>query len=268
MSCQGKATNPILCHSRQQCLDLFALAEPIVLQVVEKVSQKGCTTYQSIADELILELQQYKRLQVDGGYPGSPRSNKRKRASDQLPLAEDDGEKNVRRRVYDSLNVLKAVGAVVPLKGLTGTARKEVLWVGLPGNLAEVHVGTQMQEELKQHVREVQQTQEQVQVRARSARSPCLRQYISESFSSARREAPLLVSRMLRASSALMQATAQRLTPATTGPRLVCRHCSRSMSCCAASSSATRRSGRRARTATTTPSSPCPSSSCRLAHSP
>jgi hypothetical protein len=131
--------------------------------VVEKVSRKGCTTYQSIADELISELQQYKQCQ--GNANTKPSANKRRRTSEQLPVAEDDGEKNIRRRVYDSLNVLKAVGAVIPLKGLTGTTRKEVLWVGLPGGLEEVRAATEMQEELKQHVREVQQVHEQLQVR-------------------------------------------------------------------------------------------------------
>ena len=132
------------------------------MQVVEKVSQKGCTTYQSIADELISELQHYKRLQGEPTSAGSLPPSKRRRTND--PSAEDDGEKNVRRRVYDSLNVLKAVGAVIPLRSLTGTTRKEVLWVGLPSNLEEVRAASEMQEELKQHVREVQQAHEQVQV--------------------------------------------------------------------------------------------------------
>ena len=135
------------------------------LQVVDKVSQKGCTTYQSIADELINELQQYKRLQQDSGCIDSVQPSKRRRTVESTGLAEDDGEKNVRRRVYDSLNVLKAVGAVIPLKGLTGTARKEVLWVGLPSNVAEVQAAAHMQEELKQRVREVQQVQDQIQAR-------------------------------------------------------------------------------------------------------
>lgn len=99
-----------------------------------------------------------------GSIPTAP-SNKRRKTDGGAAGCEDDGEKNIRRRVYDSLNVLKAVGAVIPLKSLTGSARKEVLWVGLPGNLDEVCAATQMQEELKQRVRDVQDTHERVQVR-------------------------------------------------------------------------------------------------------
>lgn len=130
------------------------------------MSRKGCTTYQSIADELISELQAYKRQQASEAQ-AKPPANKRRRTADASAAAVegDDGEKNIRRRVYDSLNVLKAVGAVIPMKGLTGSTAKEVLWVGLPSGLEDVHAATDMQEELKQHVRAVQQTHEQVQVR-------------------------------------------------------------------------------------------------------
>jgi hypothetical protein len=133
------------------------------VQVVEKVSRKGCTTYQRIADELITELQQHKRLQANEAPVKLPLSKRRRTQETSGPI-EDDGEKNIRRRVYDSLNVLKAVGAVIPMKGLTGSTAKEVLWVGLPSNLEEVHAATEMQEELKQYVRDVQATHEQAQV--------------------------------------------------------------------------------------------------------
>lgn len=128
------------------------------MQVVEKVSQKGCTTYQSIADELITGLQLHRRQH--GEAPATPVPKRRKTSAD----VEDDGEKNVRRRVYDSLNVLKAVGAVVPLRNLTGSACKEVVWAGLPPSPQELQAATDMQDELKAQARDVQQTQEQLQV--------------------------------------------------------------------------------------------------------
>lgn len=65
-------------------------------KVCEKVESKGRTTYNEVADELVLEL--------------------RHREGD---------EKNIRRRVYDALNVLMAVGIFTKEK-------KDIFWRGLP----------------------------------------------------------------------------------------------------------------------------------------
>ena len=68
------------------------------LAVCNKVREKGVTSYSEVADELVLEL-------------------------------DDDGskhdEKNLRRRVYDALNVLSAMDIIRKVK-------KEIHWVGLP----------------------------------------------------------------------------------------------------------------------------------------
>jgi hypothetical protein len=141
----------------------FRRTNTFFAQVVEKISRKGCTTYQSIADELIFELQEYKRQQAAIAR-AAPQENKRRKVVPEHSVPDDDGEKNIRRRVYDSLNVLKAVGAVIPLKGLTGSSGKEVLWVGLPSTIDEVRAAVDMQEELKAHVRDVQDANDQVQV--------------------------------------------------------------------------------------------------------
>lgn len=71
------------------------------MQVCNKIEAKGRTTYNEVADELVIELKD----QPDGG---------------------DD--KNIRRRVYDAFNVLLAVGII----GREG--KKEIVWKGFPGN--------------------------------------------------------------------------------------------------------------------------------------
>jgi hypothetical protein len=70
--------------------------------VCEKVESKGTTSYNEVADELVAELK-------DGGM--------------------DDGicydEKNIRRRVYDAINVLMALDIIAKEK-------KAIIWKGFP----------------------------------------------------------------------------------------------------------------------------------------
>lgn len=72
------------------------------MQVCEKVESKGTTSYNEVADELVAELK-------DG--------------------AMDDGicydEKNIRRRVYDAINVLMALDIIAKEK-------KAIIWKGFP----------------------------------------------------------------------------------------------------------------------------------------
>ncbi|GAQ78804.1 Transcription factor DP [Klebsormidium nitens] len=75
------------------------------LKVCEKVEEKGRTTYNEVADELVREI-------AEAGAMNSP--------SDQ-----SYDEKNIRRRVYDALNVLMALDIIVKDK-------KEIHWRGLP----------------------------------------------------------------------------------------------------------------------------------------
>lgn len=75
-------------------LRLFSLA------VCNKVREKERTTYNEVADELVKDYE------------------------------DDEGksdEKNIRRRVYDALNVLSAMGIIRKVK-------KDIIWVGLPAS--------------------------------------------------------------------------------------------------------------------------------------
>jgi hypothetical protein len=79
------------------------------LKVAEKVEAKGATNYNAVADELVAE--RAEAAAAGGGGEGA------------------HDEKNIRRRVYDALNVLEAVGMVE--KG-----KKDVRWLGWPPTCA------------------------------------------------------------------------------------------------------------------------------------
>ena len=81
------------------------------MKVCEKVKQKGTTTYNQVADELVSE------------YCGGLTNASSTSSSD---LWTHD-QKNVRRRVYDALNVLMAMGII-------SKEKKEIKWIGLPYN--------------------------------------------------------------------------------------------------------------------------------------
>ena len=106
------------------------------LKVCEKVEQQGVTTYNNVADELVADLANEPLDDDDdeadeaGGhakkkrvtYAGDDETTRRKR------VAYD--EKNVRRRVYDALNVLTAMGIIVKEK-------KRITWIGLPSGVTQ-----------------------------------------------------------------------------------------------------------------------------------
>lgn len=73
------------------------------MKVCEKVKEKGTTTYNEVADELVAEETQ--------SHPGVD------------PASYD--QKNIRRRVYDALNVLMAMNII-------SKEKKEIRWHGLP----------------------------------------------------------------------------------------------------------------------------------------
>ncbi|XP_036334057.1 transcription factor Dp isoform X1 [Rhagoletis pomonella] len=77
------------------------------LKVCEKVKEKGVTTYNEVADELVAE-----ELHINA-----------------VDSANCD-QKNIRRRVYDALNVLMAMEII-------SKDKKEIRWIGLPSNSAE-----------------------------------------------------------------------------------------------------------------------------------
>ncbi|KAM7526156.1 hypothetical protein LguiA_016058 [Lonicera macranthoides] len=76
------------------------------MKVCEKVESKGRTTYNEVADELVAEFAD----------PGNGVSS---------PDQQQYDEKNIRRRVYDALNVLMAMDII-------SKDKKEIQWRGLP----------------------------------------------------------------------------------------------------------------------------------------
>lgn len=80
------------------------------MKVCEKVQRKGTTSYNEVADELVSEfMNSNSHLATDS------------QAYDQ---------KNIRRRVYDALNVLMAMNII-------SKEKKEIRWIGLPTNSAQ-----------------------------------------------------------------------------------------------------------------------------------
>jgi len=76
------------------------------MKVCEKVKAKGSTSYNEVADELVAELT-------------DPRCVS--------PSDQQYDQKNIRRRVYDALNVLMAMNII-------SKEKKEIRWLGLPTN--------------------------------------------------------------------------------------------------------------------------------------
>uniref|UniRef100_A0A6Q2WVV6 Transcription factor n=1 Tax=Esox lucius TaxID=8010 RepID=A0A6Q2WVV6_ESOLU len=81
------------------------------MKVCEKVQKKGVTTYNEVADELVAEFSAGDTLLS----PGDSHSY---------------DQKNIRRRVYDALNVLMAMNII-------SKEKKEIKWIGLPTNSAQ-----------------------------------------------------------------------------------------------------------------------------------
>ncbi|XP_068136568.1 transcription factor Dp-2 isoform X2 [Hyperolius riggenbachi] len=76
------------------------------MKVCEKVQTKGTTSYNEVADELVAEFTTSAgHLTSDSAYD----------------------QKNIRRRVYDALNVLMAMNII-------SKEKKEIKWIGLPSN--------------------------------------------------------------------------------------------------------------------------------------
>ncbi|KAL4220420.1 Transcription factor dpl-1 [Mactra antiquata] len=80
------------------------------MKVCEKVQRKGVTSYNEVADELVAEFSDPRNMM-------SPQD------------AQYD-QKNIRRRVYDALNVLMAMNII-------SKEKKEIRWIGLPTNSAQ-----------------------------------------------------------------------------------------------------------------------------------
>ena len=80
------------------------------MRVCQKVKEKGVTSYNEVADELVAEESNDTGASVNGS--GSY------------------DQKNIRRRVYDALNVLMAMNII-------SKEKKEIKWIGLPTSSAQ-----------------------------------------------------------------------------------------------------------------------------------
>ena len=89
------------------------------MKVCEKVKQKGITTYNQVADELVNEYCSYSGA-------NNKSSSNMSASTNNIDFWTYD-QKNVRRRVYDALNVLMAMNII-------SKEKKEIKWIGLPCN--------------------------------------------------------------------------------------------------------------------------------------
>lgn len=89
------------------------------MKVCEKVKSKQTTTYNEVADELVAEF-------------SSDPTISRQAFDGQLSMGDSEpfDQKNIRRRVYDALNVLMAINVI-------SKEKKEIKWIGLPTNAAQ-----------------------------------------------------------------------------------------------------------------------------------
>jgi len=82
------------------------------MMVCKKVEEKGTTTYSQVADELVQAVIEERRKDAEVGTDTK------------------FDEKNIRRRVYDALNVLMAMDII-------SKDKKEITWKGLPTSAAQ-----------------------------------------------------------------------------------------------------------------------------------
>lgn len=90
------------------------------MKVCEKVKSKGSTTYNEVADELVAE------FSADPTMARQSFEGQSSLGGDSEPF----DQKNIRRRVYDALNVLMAINVI-------SKEKKEIKWIGLPTNAAQ-----------------------------------------------------------------------------------------------------------------------------------
>ncbi|XP_063296997.1 transcription factor Dp-2 [Pelobates fuscus] len=103
------------------------------MKVCEKVQNKGTTSYNEVADELVAEFTgSAGHLATDSAYD----------------------QKNIRRRVYDALNVLMAMNII-------SKEKKEIKWIGLPSN--SVQECENLEKEKQKRIERIKQKSAQLQ---------------------------------------------------------------------------------------------------------
>lgn len=105
------------------------------MKVCEKVQKKGVTTYNEVADELVAEFSSSDNHMspndaVSAADQRGPRPGVWPVLTPCVSLKHVYDQKNIRRRVYDALNVLMAMNII-------SKEKKEIKWIGLPTNSAQ-----------------------------------------------------------------------------------------------------------------------------------
>lgn len=100
------------------------------MKVCEKVKEKGTTTYNEVADELVEEVTMI--FISTNKFAMDINCFYKQEAKDQPINPASYDQKNIRRRVYDALNVLMAMNII-------SKDKKEIRWIGLPANSAQVN---------------------------------------------------------------------------------------------------------------------------------
>ncbi|XP_075253711.1 uncharacterized protein LOC142345524 [Convolutriloba macropyga] len=101
------------------------------MKVCQKVQLKGVTSYNEVADELVCEMFGTATTTLHKHNSTTPQSLSNEQIYDQ---------KNVRRRIYDALNVLMALNII-------SKDKKEIKWIGLPTNSAQELKNLEMERE-------------------------------------------------------------------------------------------------------------------------
>ncbi|XP_053210684.1 transcription factor Dp-1-like [Panonychus citri] len=112
------------------------------MKVCQKVKDKGTTTYNEVADELVAEF---------SADPIASRAAFSGRYSDND--AEPFDQKNIRRRIYDALNVLMAMNII-------SKEKKEIKWIGLPTNASQEVV--ELEKEKQERLEKISAKKEQL----------------------------------------------------------------------------------------------------------
>lgn len=109
------------------------------LMVCKKVEEKGTTTYNEVADELVRQIldDRSNSKNADGAADTANEDSTVTSTTTNTPSPRKEphqthtkfDEKNIRRRVYDALNVLMAMNIIIKDK-------KAIMWRGLPTSLA------------------------------------------------------------------------------------------------------------------------------------
>lgn len=121
------------------------------MKVCEKVRKKGTTSYNEVADELVGEF-------TNPNLNNSPADQVfniqllSKPELHNLKFQQYD-QKNIRRRVYDALNVLMAMNII-------SKEKKEIRWLGLPTNSLQECV--QLENEKKKKIERIRQKTQQL----------------------------------------------------------------------------------------------------------